>query len=79
MIKYLNFISLYLRIKKSIKKLKEIKSKYILKNNQLRKEKKHISKFVYNKIRKEIKKDHKVINGEIIKNYKLIEYLKKLQ
>lgn len=79
MIKYLNFISLYLKIKKNIERLKEIKSKYIFKNNQLKKEKKYINKHIYHKMKKEILKDNKVIRNEILKNYKLMKYLKKLQ
>lgn len=79
MIKYLNFISLYLKIKKNIERLKEIKSKYIFKNNQLKKEKKYINKNIYQKMKKEILKDNKVIRNEILKNYKLMKYLKKLQ
>ena len=64
MIRHLNFISIYLKIKKNIEKLRKIKSKYISNNNQLKKEKKYIGKYVYKKIKKEIMIDNKIINNE---------------
>lgn len=79
MINYFNFISIYLKIKKNISKLKNIKSKCICRKNQLEKEKKSLSKYIYQKMKKKIVENNKMISNEVRKNYKLIRYLKKIQ
>lgn len=77
MINYFNFISIYLKIKKNIKRLKDIKLKYKYRNNQFEKE--NFDKYIYQKMKKKIISNNKIISNEIKKNHKLIKYLKKLQ
>lgn len=81
MIEYLNFISIYSKIKKNNEKLKKIKLKYLLKIKKLKedKKKKYINKYVYNKIVDKIIKTNKKINNEIKINNILINHLKKLK
>lgn len=75
MIECLNFVSIYIRIKRNIYRLRNIQSKYILKIDKLKKN--ILDKHILNKIQKKIIKKNNIIRNEIKKNYKLMNFLKK--
>ena len=76
--KCLNYISIYIQIKRNIIKLKRKKSFYLTEMEKITSLKDKISKNLYSRTLKKFIKVDKIINNEIKKNIKIIKFLNKL-